>query len=100
MKNGMSFSSRYNKFSTLEENIFNQVANFLKISIEDLRNNFNINIMISIKKGLKDIGIKKIDYVELKDEINLQSTLKKKNSRLFIAFYIGKIRIIDNFILY
>ena len=42
----------------------------------------------------------KIDYLEIRDENNLLPSIENKNSRLFLAFYIGSIRIIDNFILY
>jgi pantoate--beta-alanine ligase len=100
MKNGMSFSSRYKKFSISEEKIFNQVSSILMQFLIELRKNLDIKIVEDIKRKLEKIGIKKIDYLEIKNEINLQPTLEKYNSRLFIAFYIGKIRIIDNFILY
>ena len=100
MTNGMSFSSRYEKFSILEKIIFDNSANLLMQFIASLRNNFNISILENLKKKLKEIGIKKIDYLEIKDENNLYSSLQNNNSRLFVAFYVGKIRIIDNFILY
>ena len=46
------------------------------------------------------INIKKIDYLEVRDEINLLPTVENKKARLFVAFYIDDIRIIDNFVLY
>jgi pantoate--beta-alanine ligase len=100
MSNGISYSSRYKKFSISEEKIFNNVANTLMRSITDLRKNFNIKIIKDLKKKLIEGGLKKIDYIQIKNEINLLPTFEKNNSRLFVAFYIGKIRIIDNFILY
>ena len=100
MSNGISYSSRYKKFSISEEKIFNNVANTLMRSISDLRKNFNIKIIKDLKKKLIEGGLKKIDYLQIKNEINLLPTFEKNNSRLFVAFYIGKIRIIDNFILY
>jgi pantothenate synthetase len=69
-------------------------------SISDLRKNFNIKIIDDLKKKLIESGLKKIDYLQIKNEINLLPSFEKNNSRLFVAFYIGKIRIIDNFILY
>jgi len=100
MSNGISYSSRYKKFSISEEKIFNDVANTLRQSISDLRKNFNIKIIDDLKKKLIESGLKKIDYLQIKNEINLLPSFEKNNSRLFVAFYIGKIRIIDNFILY
>ena len=37
-----------------------------------------------------------IEYLELINEKNLKVTNKTKNSKLFIAFYLDKIRLIDN----
>ena len=100
MSNGISYSSRYKKFSISEEKIFNDVAKTLMRSISDLRKNFNIKVIEDLKKKLIENGLKKIDYLEIKNGINLLPAFEKNNSRLFVAFYIGKIRIIDNFILY
>ena len=54
--------------------------------------------LTKLKKKIFDLGIKKIDYIEA---INL-NTLKKAYSynekfNIFSAFYINKIRLIDNF---
>ena len=46
------------------------------------------------------ININEIDYLEIRDENNLLPSVENKNSRLFLAFYINNIRIVDNFILY
>ena len=100
MLNGMSYSSRYKKFSIYEKKIFNDVASILMQHVTNLRNFFDISIIKNLKKKLEKQGIKKIEYIEIKNEINLQPTSEKEKSRLFIAFYVGKIRIIDNFILY
>ena len=37
-----------------------------------------------------------IEYLELINEKNLKVTNNIKNSKLFIAFYLDKIRLIDN----
>ena len=100
MLNGMSYSSRYRKFSISEEKIFNDVANLLMQGIKDLKKYLDIKIIEDLKNKLKENGLEKIDYLEIKDEINLLPTFEKINARLFVAFYIGNIRIIDNFILY
>ena len=100
MSNGMSHSSRYKKFSINEEKVFNFAANILTQKINLLRKDFNIKILYQLKKKLEENDLIKIDYVEIKDEINLTKSSKKSNSRLFVAFHIGDIRIIDNFVLY
>ena len=51
----------------------------------------------SVKNILYSLGIEKIDYIEI---INLNKTTKpfKKNSiyKIFIAYYIRSVRLIDN----
>ena len=39
----------------------------------------------------------KFDYLELRNIFNLKVSNKVKNSKLFIAYYINKVRLIDNF---
>ena len=43
------------------------------------------------------INITKIDYLEIRNENDLEITNNYKSARLFIALYIDQIRIIDNF---
>ena len=49
-----------------------------------------------IKNKLLSAGVKKVDYVELVD-LNTIKKPKKNKYNLFFAFYIGKVRFIDNF---
>ena len=100
MPNGMSYSSRYVNFLILEEKIFNEVADSLMLSIIKLRKKINIRILKTLKYQLEEKNEIKIDYLEVRDEITLLPTSENINARLFVAFYINKIRIIDNFILY
>ena len=63
--------------------------------------------MLKIKKKFNDIkNIKqnllkkfriKIDYLELRNEQNLKIYNKKNKFRLFIAYHLNNIRLIDNF---
>jgi pantoate--beta-alanine ligase len=100
MSNGMSYSSRYKKFSISDEVFFNNVATLIMYNISKLKKDINFKILESLECELKERGVIKIDYIEIRDDINLQLTKEKINARLFISFYINKIRIIDNFILY
>ena len=46
---------------------------------------------------MKQLGVKKIDYIELIDVNSLAKLFKKrKNYKLFIAYYLGSVRLIDN----
>ena len=57
-----------------------------------------INLELNkINKIIKKIGIKKIDYLEC---INIKTLIKPKSKKdkfkIFIAYYIGSTRLIDN----
>ncbi len=58
----------------------------------------NIKELISLKKAeLNNFDNTKIEYLELRNKFTLKKTLKIKNSRIFIAYFLNKIRLIDNF---
>ena len=59
----------------------NQIHNRVVIKKNELQNKFNI----------------KIDYLEIRNEKNLNTLTKNKRIRLFVAYYINKVRLIDNF---
>ena len=100
MSNGMSFSSRYNNFNSLQEKIFDNAASKIMVSLSELKMRVDVKIVEKLKEHLKEININEIDYLEIRDENSLLSSVENKNSRLFLAFYIDNIRIVDNFILY
>jgi len=98
--NGMSLSSRYSTFNEEEKTKFDMCAKIINSNILNLKKYFDQKILDSIEKELKTIGISKIDYCEVRNEDDLSTSKKNIKSRLFIAFYLNQIRIIDNFILY
>ena len=100
MSNGMSFSSRYNNFNSLQEKIFDNAASKIMISLSELKMKADVKIIEKLKEQLKEFNINEIDYLEIRDENNLLPSIENKNSRLFLAFYIDNIRVVDNFILY
>ena len=55
--------------------------NLLQKKIELLKTNFDI----------------RIDYLEIRKKNNLKPSLNIRNSKLFIAYFINKVRLIDNF---
>jgi len=72
IQNLINFKKSLSKVKDLKKDIYSQ-----KIKLSQL---YNINI----------------EYLELRNEKNLKATNKTKNSKLFIAFYLDKIRLIDN----
>ena len=97
---GMSLSSRNSKFTNDQSKIFNQLGSKIYEFINLCKKkSSNINLD-NFKKQILENSINKIDYIEIRNENNLEITDVSYESRLFIALYIGEIRIIDNFKLY
>ncbi|MDC1212322.1 pantoate--beta-alanine ligase [Pelagibacteraceae bacterium] len=96
-KNGIPCSTRNlnlnNKQLLIASNIYKYLINLKKKIIKNYKY-FKINI---IKRDLFLLGATKIDYIESIDLKNLKKIKsKKKGFKLFAAFYIKQIRLIDN----
>ena len=68
--------------------------NFKKEFIKN--KNFN-TLLNEKKKELSKLYNLKIEYLEFRNINNLKLSNKLKNSKIFIAYYLNKIRLIDNF---
>ena len=97
---GMSLSSRNSKFTNDQSKIFNQLGSKIYEFINLCKKKSNNINFDDFKKQILENSINKIDYIEIRNENNLEITDVSYESRLFIALYIGEIRIIDNFKLY
>ena len=63
-----------------------------------IRNKTNINKFLSKESVVLRKKFKiKIDYLENRNEFNLKLSNKVKNSKIFLSFYVGNVRLIDNF---
>lgn len=96
--NGLALSSRNQYLNTKQINIANNINMIMN---EAAKNFYNLDINETISfviKNLEKVGIKKIDYVEIRNNNNLKNVTNndKSNARLFIAVYIDNIRLIDN----
>ena len=77
-------------------------ARFISKRLSNLKNKLNktknIKYLISIKrKEFNHFKNIKIEYLELRNKFSLKKTSKTKNSKIFIAYYIRDVRLIDNF---
>ena len=99
-KNGISFSSRLINLSTKDKDILNKSAKLFTRLIEDIKHNTKKVNFEYYKSTLLKLGVKNIEYLEIREEENLNTSLECFNSRLFVSIYIGSIRLIDNFKLY
>ena len=96
-RNNVALSSRnllLNKSSLIiAAKIYKKLVNIKKV----IKNKKNISSFLNLqKKELKNNYKIKIDYLELRNINNLKISSTKKNSRLFIAYYLNNVRLIDN----
>ena len=72
----------YKELENIKKDIKNHkhFLNFLEIKKKELKNKYKI----------------KIDYLELRNKKDLETSKTIKNSRLFIAYYLNNVRLIDN----
>ena len=95
-KNFIAYSSRLKRLKKYEKNNLIRVVKFLrnyKTNLVSKKINYNFS---QIENKLLSLGVSKVDYIKI---VNLKKLKKSKNNKfnLFFAFYIGKIRFIDNF---
>ena len=95
-KKFIAYSSRLKKINKYEKNTLINIIKILRTYKKNIilkKTNYNFK---KIKNKLLSVGANKVDYVEI---INLKTLKKPKGNKfnLFFAFYIGKIRFIDNF---
>ena len=93
--NGIAYSSRNYLLSPNDIGIASEVYKLLQKNKKMLI--MKKNTMKKIKNKIFKLGVKKIDYIECID-INKQIKPYKKNEKykLFIAYYLGSTRLIDN----
>ncbi len=90
-KNGIACSSRNYNLNKKEIIILSKIIKFIK-------NNKKLINRKKIYKKIKTFGINKIDYIEFLNLKTLKQPKSKKSEfNIFLAFYIGKTRLIDNF---
>ena len=96
-KNKLALSSRNILLNKNNLNKAGKIAKNLIIFKKKLFKKKNLKDLIFKKKNeLKKKYDIKIDYLELRDTKNLKLTNKIKNAKIFIAYYINKVRLIDN----
>ena len=96
-KDGMALSTRNYLLSKEDKEIGSNIYKIIKRN-KSLINNKNYNqIIIKLKKKIIEIGANKIDYLEIIDlKTNKKINNKTKTYKIFIAYYIKKVRLIDN----
>ena len=96
-ENSVALSTRNFSLNNKELMIASNIYKYLlSLKFKYKKNNKVLNIT-SIKKNLLNLGASKIDYLENINLENLKKTNNFKNeSKIFFAYYIKNIRLIDN----
>ena len=98
-KNKLALSSRnslLNKKSFIESGKNTKKLLKLKDEIDRNRNNYK-KLILNLKNELtKNFDIK-IEYLECRNMQNLSANILNKSFKLFVAYYINNVRLIDNF---
>ena len=95
--NKVPFSSRnllLNKvFLKVASGVINEIEKIKKIIFKQI--NRDKYLKLKSKELTKKYKVK-IEYLELRNLINLKKSNTLKNSKLFVSYYVNKIRLIDN----
>ena len=96
-KNGVACSTRNLNLNNKQFAIASNIYKYLYSLSKKIKKNYKLFKINSIKKDLISLGANKIDYIEFLNIKNFNNNKSVKNRfRLFIAYYINNIRLIDN----
>ncbi len=96
--NKLALSSRNQLLNKNELVLARKITNEFFLLKKKLSKSKNVKTLISKKRKELTNSFKiNFDYIELRNASNFKSSNKVKNSRLFVAYYINKVRLIDNF---
>ena len=95
--NGIACSSRNLNLSKSQMKIASNIFHYLSNLKKKLKKNYSLFKINKIKKDLIKLGANKIDYLENYNTKSFKK-IKKPNKKynLFFAYYIKKVRLIDN----
>ena len=96
-RNGVALSSRNIKLTKKQLNIASKIFKLLKHEKKQIRISILNKKKNKILNEIKQLGASKIDYLECVNfkTLNFKKVIKTKFN-IFIAYYIGKVRLIDN----
>lgn len=94
-RNGTALSSRNKLLDQKSLNIAGRIINFLKSNKNKIIKSKNNSLHLN---KIKEFGAKKIDYLTAFNLKQLKKTNKPSvNTRVFLAYYLNGVRLIDNF---
>ena len=94
MSNALPYSSRNKLLGTKSIRIAQKFTKKIINLFKNIKKNTKKTYLLQSIKSNSNI---KIEYLELRNKNNLSPIFNKKNLKLFVSFYIKKLRLIDNF---
>ena len=97
-RNNLALSSRNFHLNKTELIKAGKIATNIISFKKKISNKKNLNkILFEKKNELNKTFNISIEYFDLRNKFNLNKSNKTKNSKIFLAYYLNKIRLIDNF---
>lgn len=96
---GLALSSRNMRLTEEQHQIAPEIFQTLKSGLDTRANKSPHQLKIELTTALNALPFCRTEYVEIADETNLQPIMQfdaGTKARLFVAVYIGEIRLIDN----
>ena len=93
---GLAESSRNKSLSDNQLDIARKVAKILKKNKIIIKRNFENYKLNNLKRQIKSLGLNKIEYLKLLNLKTLKYPKINEKFNIFIAYYLGKTRLIDN----
>ena len=95
--NSLALSSRNLLLKKNELISASMLSKSLRLLYYQMKKNIkNSKKIINIKKNFSRKGIK-IEYLEIRNKFNFEKKYNKNNFKIFVAYYINNVRLIDNF---
>ena len=93
---GLAESSRNKSLNDNQLNIARQVSKILKKNKMIIKHNFRNYRLNYLKNQIISLGLNKIEYLKLLNLKTLKNPKINEKFNIFIAYYLGKTRLIDN----
>ncbi len=95
--NGVALSTRNSNLNDNQMKIASKIYYYLYNLKKRIKKNYNLFNPNRIQKDLRDLGARKIDYLENYNIENFKKiNMQNKKFNIFIAYYIKNTRLIDN----
>ena len=97
-KNGLAYSTRNFVLSNEDKIIGAKIYKLIKKNKNNIKKGSNYRkILRNLNDKILKLGVKKIEYLELIDlDKNSKLSVKTRKFKIFIAYYLNNIRLIDN----